>query len=141
LNNPLIFLPFFALMWFGIQCVLSYMSGWKQLAYYYPYNNQMIDKKKDFQWANVGGISYKGCMTIGGNNQGLYLSILPLFSFCSAKLFIPWNDIKTAKKKYWWFPVLELSINQTPTVKIMFLQSMEKFLQEIYGRPLLLEGA
>ena len=74
-------------------------------------------------------------MTIGGNEQGLYLSVLFLFSLGSPKLFIPWQDISILKKKYWWMPVLELSIVKTPSIKIMMFQSLEGFLQDMrkYG--------
>jgi len=130
-HHPQIFFLFFIFVWLGIAFSLSYISGWRQLAQYYPYQNQTIVNKRQFQWANVRGISYKGCVTIGGNEQGLYLSILFLFSFGHPSLFIPWSDIKIERKKYWWFPVLELSIVQTPTVKIRFFQSLENFLQEI----------
>lgn len=141
MHNPNTFFLFFISMWLGVLIILSYGSGWKELARYYRYQNEGVSKKRYCQWANVGGVSYKGCMTIGGNEQGLYLSILFLFSFGSSSLFIPWKDIRIVKKRYWWFPVLELSIVQAPSVKIRVAQSMENFLQEVYGRPLSIEGA
>jgi len=122
-------------MWLTISLILSYWSGWNELAQYYRYQDQPILKKKHFQWLSMRGVNYKTCMTIGGNEQGLYLSVLFLFSLGSPKLFIPWQDISILKKKYWWMPVLELSIVKTPSIKIMMFQSLEGFLQDMrkYG--------
>ena len=131
MKSPYLFFVCFVTMWLMVSLLLSYWSGWSELAQYYLYQNEPILKKKNFQWLSMRGVKYKGCMTIGGNEQGLYLSVLFLFSFGSSKLFIPWQDISIVKKKYWWLSVLELSIVKTPSIKIMMFQSLEGFLKEL----------
>jgi hypothetical protein len=127
-TNPYIFPIFFISMWLGITLLLAYASGWKKLAQTYSYQNEIISQKKNFQWVNLQGVDYRHCVTIGGNDKGLYLSLFFLFSFGSPSLFIPWGQIKITKKKYFWFPVLEMNVGET---RIMILQSLETFLREI----------
>jgi hypothetical protein len=131
MKNPYLFIIYFVMMWFAVLLILSYWSGWSELAQNYPYQGQPILKKKHFQWLNMRGVSYKGCITIGGNEQGLYISVMYLFSFGAPSLFIPWQDISIVKKKYWWFPVLELSSVKAPSIKIRIFQSLESFLQDV----------
>ena len=126
-------------MWIGICFLLSYWSGWRELAQYYRYQNQVITKAKYFQWASMRGVNYKSCLTIGANVEGIYFSVLFLFAVGSPRLFIPWNDIKIVKKKFWWMPVLELKFVKVPFVSIMVSQGLESFFQEIYGRTFIID--
>jgi hypothetical protein len=137
--NSMYFFIFFVLMWLGISILLSYWSGWKELAQYYRYQNELITKRKFLRWASLRGVSYKACLTIGGSVQGLYLSILFLFALGYPKLFIPWNDIKFAKKVYWGFPVLELSFTKATSVTLMVSPELGNLFQEISGRPLIID--
>ena len=135
-HNPYIFIFCFVVMWLVVSGALSLMSGWSALARFYPYRSEDIPQKRHFQSAMVGGVSYNRCLTLGGNHQGLYLSVQFPFNFASPKLFIPWQDIKLENKKWWWLKVLELSTTQAPSVKIMFFTSVKSFIQELYGKPL-----
>jgi hypothetical protein len=135
-NDPYIFFSFFIPFWLAISLLLALIGRWRSLARYYPYQHETIDKKKIFQSANIAGVSYKSCLIVGGNTQGLYISVFFIFSFGSRPLFIPWHDITIKKVKYWWLPMIELTVKQAPDVKIRFFQSMLPFLEEVCGRPL-----
>jgi hypothetical protein len=37
--------------------------------------------------------SYGNCLTVGGNPQGLYLAVAPLFRFRQPPLLIPWEEV------------------------------------------------
>ena len=139
MNNPYIFFIFFICMWVGICVLLSYWSGWRELAQYYRYQSQRIIKKRYFQWASMRGVNYRSCLTIGSNAEGIYFSVLFLFAAGSPRLFIPWSDIKITKKKFWWLPVLELKLVKVPAVTIMVSQGLESFFQEVCGRTLMIE--
>ena len=142
-HHPYMFPLIFITMWVGINYLISNLGGWRELAQHYQYQNEIISKKKYFQSAGMRWSTHYGsCLTIGGNEQGLYLSILFLFAIGSPNLFIPWHDIKIKKTRQWGlFPMLELSIAKTPSVKVTVFQSLEKFLQDIHGSPLVIEEA
>ena len=87
------------------------------------------------------GVNYRSCLTIGGNSEGIYLSVLFLFTAGSSPLFIPWNEIKIVKRKFWWLPALELKLVKVPAITIMVNQGLENFFQEVCGRTLIIEEA
>jgi hypothetical protein len=139
MNNPCIAIFFLILLFLGGFIGVSYASGWRELARYYRYQNESITSKKLLLWACLRWVSYKACLYIGANPQGVYLAVLSLFSAASPKLFIPWNDITINKKIFWGYPVFELRFAKAPTVTLMVSQKLGDFFQEASGRPLIID--
>ena len=135
--NPGIPISLFIFSWGGVSILISYWSGWKTLAQYYPYQNEPLSQRKLFQCASMRGVSFNNCLTIGASVQGLYLAMPFLFSVGFPKLFIPWSDIKIARKEFWGIPVLELSFAKASGVSFMVREKIGIFLQETSGRSLI----
>jgi hypothetical protein len=80
--------------------LISMISGWWSLSKDYranfPFNGKKLRMKSAaMRW----GTSYGGCLTIGANREGLYLTISPMFRIYHPPLFIPWKDISTENGK------------------------------------------
>jgi hypothetical protein len=137
MNNPNTFFVFFILLWIALAVVFSFWGGWRELARYYRYRGQVINKKKYMQSASMrGGMGYRGCLTIGANFEGLYIAVLFLFRAGHPPLFIPWHDIKIKRKTSFGFPMLELTFIQTPSITLTIPQALEGFLQSVTAKPL-----
>lgn len=137
MNNPYLPFLFFVLFWFGLIVVFSFWGGWRQLAQYYRYAGQAINKKKHMQSVSMrAGMGYRNCLTIGASFEGLYMAILFPFRAGHPPLFIPWHDIKIKRKSYFGFPMLELTFVQVPSVILRIPQELGSFLEGAAGRPL-----
>jgi len=137
MNNPSIFFLLFILLWVGLTLLFSFIGGWRELARFYSYQSQAIDKKRYMQSASMRGwMGYKGCLTIGANPEGLYISVLFLFRVGHPSLFIPWSAIKIGRKKVFGFPMLVLKFAQTPSITLAIPQSLEDFLKKSSAREL-----
>lgn len=81
----LLFLSF----WCGLLVAISHYGGWSALARRYRFTgtfegNRWFMQHAHFRWS----CNYSGALTVGANGEGLYMSVLPLFNFGHAKLFI-----------------------------------------------------
>ena len=135
--NPGIFFIFFIPFFIGITALISFISGWGELAKYYRYHGQQIDKKRYMQSAVMRGVTgYRGCLTVGANTEGLYLSVFFLFRPAHPPLFIPWNEIKIRRTKFFVFKLLEMRFTRATSVTLAVYESLEGFLQSASVRPL-----
>lgn len=140
LNNPNTFFIFFILLWITVLVLISFISGWRELAQYYRYKGQQIDKKRYMQSGTMRwAMGYKSCLTIGANFEGLYFSTFFIFRIGHPPLFIPWSDIKIGKYKFFGFPMLEMTFTRTPSVTLTISQALEDFLQSTTVKPLSFE--
>src|SRR5438477_11166837 len=102
-------LPVFAFIsiWIGVSAVLSYMSGWPKLAVEYRAQRPPCGKCYLLAGGKVGGVWYRGCLTIYTSAEGLYMSVWPIFRFREPPLFIPWTEIHYQREKRWlWLRVI-----------------------------------
>jgi hypothetical protein len=124
----------------GIWCFGLYGAsrmGWSNLAQKYASTETYDGPWIGWQWAIFGFWgSYKGCIWIAINQDGIHLKTGPLNLFrpFHPPLYIPWSAIQSVKpKKYWLVNVLELdikNINNKMLIKARFLEDIKGFIPE-----------
>lgn len=139
MGGPL-FIGFFIGMWLGISILLSYVSGWKELAKYYVYAGQTVPKMKLIHSASMRNVSYRSVLSLGGNAEGLCLEIMFLFAVSSPKLFIPWTDMTIARNENWLDAALEMRFIKVPGIDLRIPGELESFLQGLSGNKLIMAG-
>jgi hypothetical protein len=111
---PLLFVGF----WSAVCLLLSKIGGWSTLTQRYGSTAAFQGELKRFQSATLRySVGYNGCLTIGVNEGGLYLSILFLFRPGHPSLFIPWADVSTpAERRVWFVSCLEFRFHGAPRI-------------------------
>jgi hypothetical protein len=138
LQDPHYAVIFITAFWIGLVYIVSYISGWRDLAEKYPYRGEVLTEKRHFLSLSMRFASnYNGCVTIGGNPQGLYLSVLFIFRPGHPPLFIPWHEIEAEHKKVFNMRTLILRTMQCPNNVITVRGNSEEFLENIKGSPLI----
>jgi hypothetical protein len=95
-------------MWFGIISSLTRAAG-KGLAADYPAKRPPSGQRFILEWAKVGAVYYRHCLTIYRAPEGIYLSIWPIFRFRQPPLFIPWSELRNRReKRLFWTDVDEV---------------------------------
>jgi hypothetical protein len=102
---PYLFPVFGIAMWLAATGVIAQISGWSRLGDKYSTDKQFPDNTKGFQSATFGMTSYRSCIWLGCDQNGLYMKTGPLFFFCfrHPPLFIPWSALSEARptKRLW----------------------------------------
>jgi hypothetical protein len=95
---------YFVLLWAGIGGLISVVGGWFSLARVYRAQAPFEGVKFKMQSGQMRWrAGYNNVLTLGADQQGLYLATLFLFRFLHPPLLIPWNEIKVSKQKGWIF--------------------------------------
>jgi hypothetical protein len=87
-------------------------------------------------WAN-----YNGCLTVGGNVEGLYLSVLFLFRPGHPPLFVPWIEISGRIEKRRWFSRVTLSFQRCPSIPLVISRRLSERISRASGAVFYPEGA
>jgi hypothetical protein len=119
----------FAGIWVAVCFLLANIGGWSRLGKHYRSQNGFAGKKWLFESGWFPPVNYKRCLTIGSDEYGLYLAVLPLFRVGHPPLFISWSDITTTESQGWLFSYREFTFSKDPTVKLRVLRDVgEKIL-------------
>jgi len=107
---PLIFIVLLITGWIIFSFLVSYMSGWRQLAKAYR-ANQPFSGNRFRPWAASmrWGVNYNGLITLCANPHGLFISTSFLFRAGHPPLFVPWADISTSTERTWWIKLMKLT--------------------------------
>lgn len=103
----------FPTMWF-LFCHLLASMGWKNLASKYAAKKRTLQhSKKKMTSGLVNWVNYQHVLFIGVHEDGLWLSVNPLFSFGHKPLIIPWEDINETEKKHFFIKYVQFEIDGT----------------------------
>ena len=109
------------------------LTGWQDLARSYRSQQPFRGKKWHCQSARMrSGSNYDNCLTVGVDEQGLYLSPFFPFSIGHAPLFIPWGDLTARRKKVFFVYMVELQTSRTPNAPIEIMESLAKQINEAF---------
>ena len=127
-KNPVLFLalffPAFAGIWCGTCYLLSKMSGWQTLAEKYAARGLYSGETQSWQSGRMGFCSYRNCLTVGVNHQGLYLAVMPIFALGATPLLIPWHAVSAlARKKIFFMTYTEITVEFPPVVTLQLYGS------------------
>ena len=117
--------------WIGIGLLIARIGGWAALAAAYSHSGEFQGERLRFQTAQVRwGTNYGGCLTIGANHRGLFLSVLFLFRIGHPPLFIPWTDISVSDPKGRWFSYVELRFRRAPSIPLRVSEQLTRWLAD-----------
>jgi hypothetical protein len=98
---PIVFPLYFGALWCLVCALLSYIGGWTPLAKRFRWQSAFVGDRWRFQSGQMRWhVNYGNCLTVGGNAQGLYLAVLPLFRFRQPPLLIPWEEVTVARRRF-----------------------------------------
>lgn len=114
-----IFFPFFIGMWVGISFLLAQIGGWANLGAIYRTEKLLPNQVFNFVsgWTRWG-VSYRSCLTVGADTDGIYCKPLFLFRAFHPPLFIPWSDISFKENQVWFMQAVRFDIAKTPGIHI-----------------------
>ena len=125
---PVLGLLGFAGMWVGITFLLSRVGGWNVLAGRYLAQQPFAGELQRGCSGRLGFVNYNKCLSLGSNEQGLYLSVPRIFAFAHPPLFIPWSDIRATRDKILWAEIVRFELGSAPATK---LQVHRKFIDKL----------
>lgn len=102
--RPQWFFPLFAVAWFAVCALLSYLSGWRQLSARFADPRSIEGDRFRFVSASIGAIpllpvNYSSCLFVTVGDAGLSMSLLFVFRFLSPTLHIPWSQVRSVQAK------------------------------------------
>ena len=100
-------------LWLLVSVVISYVGGWATLAKRFCLRSPFLGEKWSGQSGQMRWIAgYRNCLTLGCNDQGLYLAIMPLFRFRHPPLLIPWGEIKISRTRILFFRYVRFELGR-----------------------------
>jgi hypothetical protein len=104
---PLVLL-FVVAFWCGLLALIGWAGGWAGLAKEYWFRDQFDGFRRRFASGAMNGgpllgfpCNYGLCLTLGSNQQGMYLAVFGPFRPGHPPLFIPWSDVSAKPTKGW----------------------------------------
>jgi len=127
-KNPGLFLALFFPAFAGIWCLTCYLlskiSGWQGLAEKYAAQGLYSGETQSWQSGRMGFCSYRSCLTVGVNHQGLYLAVLPIFALGATPLLIPWRAVSAVtRKKIFFMTYTEVAVEFPPAATLLLYGS------------------
>jgi hypothetical protein len=116
--------------------VLNRVTGWTTLAQAYPQRKPFHGKRWWFESGRLRrGMSFRGTLTVGANEEGLYVAMLWPLSLFSPACFVPWTDVRVRSGSDWGlFHYTELGFARAPTVPLRLRGDLTPRLAEAAGR-------
>src|SRR5215813_2094390 len=91
---PILFVPFFVLLWLGITSLLGLVSGWYRLMAAFPDRNEQPQLKLAWQSGAMGpGVNMNRVLTLSVCPSGLRLGMMRIFGLFCRDFLVPWEEI------------------------------------------------
>jgi hypothetical protein len=120
--------------WVSILNIISFIGGWHELARVYRASGSFSGKRFYFQSAGMRwATGYNGCLTVGSNLYGLYLSVFLPFRIGHPALLIPWEDISAKPQRTGWFPTVRLHLAKCPSIPLVISKRLASKLSRASG--------
>lgn len=125
-SKPYHFVLFFLALWISITLLISIIGGWRLLSKAYRADFSFDGRKLRMKSGGMRwGTNYAACLTVGANQEGLFLAVFPIFRIGHPPLFIPWNDISTEDRKQpVFFPTAKFIFRKCPNVHLVFSKKL-----------------
>jgi len=90
-----------------VSIVISHVGGWASLARRFRFRGQFHGSRWRGQNGQMRWIAgYHNCLTVGANENGLYLPGFPFLLLGHPPLLIPWNEVSHAKRMTLFYPMV-----------------------------------
>lgn len=135
-NHPPYFFLFFLVMWALTLYALGMISGWVILSKRFRFKGSFYGETWPFRSARMRFyLHYGNCLSVGADESGLYLAILPFFRFGHPPLLIPWSEVRVmsgesgliSKKR-------ELRLGQQESIPLRLSASLTETLRQQAGK-------
>ncbi|HOT26972.1 MAG TPA: hypothetical protein PLU72_02210 [Candidatus Ozemobacteraceae bacterium] len=110
-----------------ILLAVAWLGGWSSLARAYPGRQQTGGETRSFRSLRFGyWTGYNNCVTIGGDSQGLHLSMPWFLRAGHEPIFIPWADMQIVEKQSFFglSPIVGLAFKNCPGVRLHLQASL-----------------
>ncbi len=109
----IIFPVSFIALWITVCYLIAKLGGWRALAQRFRSSGEFAGAKWSFQSAAMRfGTRYNGALTVGANNQGLFIRPILPFRAWQPALFIPWTEIAANPQRRWYGNVVEFRLGR-----------------------------
>ncbi len=134
-SNPAVFIPLFVAFWCAVCLTLSIASGWRTLAQFYRASRPFTGQRLHLRTASFGSVGYNGCITLGANAEGLFVSVLLPFRLGHPPLFIRWSEIENVgQSRQLFVSVVRLRFKRAPNVTFgIFRGTAEAIVKQANG--------
>jgi hypothetical protein len=98
MNQPFLFVIFFAVLWALVCFIIAAVTGWRALSRRFSCPKGTFHGETwSFRSARMRFLSHYGnCLTFGADESGLYMSVFPIFRVGHPPLLIPWAEVAVA---------------------------------------------
>src|SRR5580765_5545402 len=94
-----------------LSVVISYVGGWASLAKKFRFRGQFHGSRWRGQSGQMRWIAgYHNCLTVGANENGLYLAGFPFLVLGHPPLLIPWSEVSYSKRKMFFVPMVRFEL-------------------------------
>jgi len=122
---------YFLCLWMLVGVIVSLVGGWFSLARVYRTRAAFTGAKWRMQSARMRWLmNYNNVLTIGVNQQGLYLASMFLFRFLHPPLLVPWSEIKVRRSKGWVFEYVTLTLGHELAIPLRIRGKLAAKLRE-----------
>jgi hypothetical protein len=77
---------------------------------------------------------YGNCLTVGANEDGLYLATFPLFPLGHPPLLIPWDEVSHSKRKMLFFAMVRFELGRETAVPFWVRETLAERLKNAAGK-------
>lgn len=112
---------------------VAWIGGWRNLAEAYPGKPQLEGGTWRFSSLEFGyWARYGNCVTLGGDREGLHLSMIWVFKAGHAPIFVPWSEIWVAGRSSFvgFFPKVALGFRKLPVLRLWISADLLREIQE-----------
>lgn len=135
---PVLFIPAFIGLWCGVCFLIALIGGWRRLAQTYSLNASAFNGRTwTMRRARMGISQYKGVLTLGADQRGLYLAVFALFRPGHAPLYIPWEDIQISESAGFLMRYLDFAFQRHPGVRLSVPQPLGEEIAREANRPVI----
>lgn len=137
-NHPAIFAAifpiYFVLLWLLVSAVISLVGGWHSLSKIYRTRVPFDGTKLRMQSGRMRSLAnYNNVLTLGANQQGLYLAAMFLFRFMQPPLLIPWGEVRVRRTKGWIFEYATFTLGREVSIPLRIRSKLADNLRDMAG--------
>lgn len=133
--------------WCGAAYLIALMSGWHKLARRFECEQGFEGERWRFQSAGMRWLTaYRGILTLGANQSGLYLAVLVFFRMGHPPLFVPWSEITVSERQRWMMAGMQFVLGREEQIPLWLYKRLGDKLvafrpaemstaQDVYLRP------
>ncbi|NDQ57712.1 MAG: hypothetical protein GZ088_11630 [Acidipila sp.] len=134
-TSPILDLILLAVVFSVISFLISFLSGWHELAGEYPLSGTFHGQRWRFRSANMRwGTRYGNCLTFGADQTGLFVSVVFPFRFGHPPLSIPWSEISVRPMRYFFISErAEFRFRRAPSIPFYVSPALAEDLRAAAG--------